>query len=112
MEPDPNPGPDPGHEHFFKIYWIFFYKAKLSNYLSSFFRLTFMLKLDEPFTVQEIFSSTFLEQFIFGFLLQILVDILPLKIRIQENIDMFAVPDTDLKRSKTRAINGGGVSLT
>ena len=55
MEPDPNPGPDPGHEHFFKIYWIFFYKAKLSNYLSSFFPLTFLLKLDEPFTVQEIF---------------------------------------------------------
>ena len=112
MEPDPNPGPDPGHEQFFKIYWIFFTKQNCQITFHLFFPLTFLLKLDEPFTVQEIFSSTFLEQFIFGFLLQILVDILPLKIRIQENIDMFAVPDTDLKRSKTRAINGGGISLT
>ena len=34
---------------------FFLNKAKLSNYLSSFFSLTFMLKFDEPFTVQEIF---------------------------------------------------------
>jgi len=62
-----------------------------------------MLKLDEPFTVQEIFIIYIFSTVQIWVLLQILVDILPLKIRIQENIDMFAVPDTgsqDLKRGR------------
>ena len=45
----------PGHEHFFKIYWIFFHKAELSTYFSSFF----MLKLDKPFRDEEIFDNHF-----------------------------------------------------
>ena len=42
--------PDPGHEHFLKIYWFFF----LSRIVYIIF-LLFMLKLDEPFRDQEFF---------------------------------------------------------
>ena len=42
---------DPGH--FFKICY-FFNKAEFSNF-GLFFSLIFMLKLDEPFSYQEIF---------------------------------------------------------
>ena len=45
---DLDPDPDPGY--FFKIYWIFFNKAKFSI-----FCLIFMLKLNEPFWNKEIF---------------------------------------------------------
>ena len=44
--------PDPGHEHFLKIYWFFF----LSRIVYIIF-LLFMLKLDEPFRDQEFFFS-------------------------------------------------------
>ena len=43
---------DPGH--FFKICEFFFNKAEFSN-LDLFFSLIFMLKLDKPFSDQEIF---------------------------------------------------------
>ena len=46
--------PDPGHEYFFKIYWICFNNAELSN-IFLLVSLIFMLKLDEPFRVWEIF---------------------------------------------------------
>ena len=42
---DPNPYPDLGQEHFFKIYWI----TRRIFLLFSFFLLIFMFKLDETF---------------------------------------------------------------
>ena len=45
MDPDLNPDPDPGYFH--KIYWIFFFnKAECSIFLSYFFRIFFLLKLN------------------------------------------------------------------
>ena len=51
--------PDPGHEHLFKIYWIFLTKQN-RQIIFLLFSLIFMLKLDEPFRDQEFFCSFWL----------------------------------------------------
>ena len=55
-----------GHQHFWKVYWIFLIKAKLSNYLSSFFRL-FLCYLMNHSEIRKFFIiSLFFHQFRFG----------------------------------------------
>ena len=53
MDPDPNP--NSGHDYFFKSYWNCLTKQNCQIIFPLFFAF-FVLKLDEPFRDQEIFS--------------------------------------------------------
>ena len=49
-----DPDLDPGHNHFFQIYWICYAKQNRKN-IFLLFTLIFILKLDEPMRDQQIF---------------------------------------------------------
>ena len=86
--------PDPGY--FFIVFWIILTTQNF-QICCLIFSLIFMLKLDEPFKNQEIFTISFYNSSDLGlriniFFLHFLVDILPLRF---ESMDLHIFADLD-----------------